>query len=166
MSATKTLFVLRHAKSAWDDVNKSDFDRPLTFKGISDAAKLAGKQQNELKGIELVISSSANRTAHTATIFCSTAGVPLERIVLNNSFYETTVIEVLHIVRTISNDIKCAMLVGHNPTFTSLVNQFLSQSIDNLPTSGLVRLDFNAESWSEIQKGNLQSSWIDFPKNQ
>jgi phosphohistidine phosphatase len=165
MSTTKTLFVLRHAKSAWDDVNKSDFDRPLTFKGISDATKLAGHLKNELKEIELVISSSANRAAHTATIFCSTVGVPLDSIVLNNSFYETSVSEVLHIVRTISNDIKCAMLVGHNPTFTSLVNQFLPQSIDNLPTSGLVRLDFNIESWSEIRKENLQSSWVDFPKN-
>ncbi len=165
MSVSKTLFVLRHAKSSWADVGQSDYDRPLAPRGIADATKLATLLKDELIGIQLVVASSANRAAHTATIFCSIVGIPPENIVLNKNLYESTLGEMMRLVSALPADIHCAMLVGHNPTFTSFVNMFLPREIDNLPTAGLVRLDFKVDSWSHFGEKKLTSSWVDYPKN-
>ena len=52
----KEIFVLRHAKSSWDNVNLSDHDRPLADRGIKDAAKLCVFVKN--KGCLLYTSPS------------------------------------------------------------------------------------------------------------
>lgn len=165
MSSIKTLFVLRHAKSSWDDYEKSDFDRPLTSRGINDISKLALARENELREIEVIVSSPANRAVHTTITLCGVAKLPLSIITLNDHLYETTEQVVNKIVNNLPADKSCAMIVGHNPTFTYFVNGFISQQIENLPTGGLVRLDFSATSWRDLHRNNLQSSWFDFPKN-
>lgn len=165
MSVNKTLFILRHAKSSWDDFSMSDFDRPLTKRGISDANLLASCLKDELSCIELVVSSSAARAAHTANIFCDTVRIPHDKLVLKKNIYESSVGELMRVVAALPPELHCVMLVGHNPTFTSFVNEFLSQGIANLPTAGLVRLDFDVDSWSNISKKRLRASWFDFPKN-
>ncbi len=45
------------------------------------------------------------------------------------------------------------MIFGHNHAFTSICNIFGNNFIDNLPTSGLVVIDFDIDSWENIKKG-------------
>jgi phosphohistidine phosphatase len=45
------------------------------------------------------------------------------------------------------------MIFGHNYAFTSIVNRFGSTFIDNLPTCGLVWIQFDINSWKEIKTG-------------
>lgn len=163
--SSKTLFVLRHAKSSWDETDKRDFDRPLKARGIEDAHNLANALKHELSSIDIVVSSPANRAIHTSIIICQTAGLPLEIIQLNEQLYDTNEDEVERIVRSFSDDISTAIIVGHNPTFTYFANRFMSKSIDNIPTSGIVKLEFEVDSWNDISRNNLKTSFFDFPKN-
>jgi len=78
----KELFVLRHAKSSWDDPNIDDIDRALTTRGIADAYSMANRLKKQLLGIDLILTSYANRAEHTATIFASTINYPVESIKL------------------------------------------------------------------------------------
>ncbi len=165
MSSTKTLFVLRHAKSSWDDYEKSDFDRPLTSRGLKDISKLALARENELREIEVIVSSPANRAIHTTITLCGAVNLPYSVILLNSNLYETTEQVVKSIVSGLPVEKSCVMIVGHNPTFTYFVNEFIPQPIENLPTGGLVRLDFSVANWADLHRDNLLRSWIDYPKN-
>ncbi len=165
MVSSKTLFVLRHAKSSWDETEKRDFDRPLKARGIDDALNLANSIRKELVDIDVIISSPANRAIHTAILICQAVGLPLDIIQLNEKLYETYEEEVERIVKSLPNHVNTAMIVGHNPTFTYFANKFIPSPIDNIPTSGIVQLQFDITSWSDISRNKLKSSFFDFPKN-
>ena len=68
IAAMKTLFLLRHAKSSWNDQNLQDFDRPLNARGRK-AAELIGTFIKKQKvSPDLVISSPAVRARETIEI--------------------------------------------------------------------------------------------------
>jgi phosphohistidine phosphatase len=164
MNSSKTLFVLRHAKSCWEEFGTSDFDRPLKAKGILDTQNLAKTFKDDFLKIEVVVSSPANRAIHTAILICKTIGLPLDRIKLNEILYETSETVVDSIVRGLPNELNVAMIVGHNPTFTNFANNFLTKPIDNLPTTGLVKLQFSSKVWSAISRNNVVSEYVECPK--
>ena len=56
------------------------------------------------------------------------------------------------------------MLVGHNPAFTYCVELLSSETIDNLPTCGLVRIDFDTKKWSNLQAGKGKLKLFEYPK--
>lgn len=165
MDSSKTLFVLRHAKSDWGEEDLRDFDRPLKTRGIVDARNIAHSLRNELRSVEMVLSSPANRAIHTAILFCQTIGLPVDLIKIKDNLYETTEGEVDKIVKSLPEDICTAMVVSHNPTLTYFANMYFPYPIDNIPTSGIVKLEFGVNSWSKISRDNLVSSFFDFPKN-
>ena len=53
----KNLFLLRHAKSSWDNAALGDFDRPLSKRGISNAIQLSEYIQKYSISFDLVLSS-------------------------------------------------------------------------------------------------------------
>ena len=57
--AYKELFVLRHAKSSWDEPNVDDIDRSLIPRGINDAHSIANRQKKNLKEVKLLLQASA-----------------------------------------------------------------------------------------------------------
>jgi len=162
----KELFILRHAKSSWDEPNKDDIDRALTTRGITDAYSIANRTKKKLHNVDLIISSHANRAIHTATIFAGVMDFSIEKLNLTSKIYEASEIQILQMIKEFSDDHKSILIVGHNPSFTYLANRFLKSSIDNLPTSGIVGLSFNSSTWKEIGKENLQSNFFEFPKKE
>ncbi len=65
----KTLLLVRHAKSSWNDLTLSDFDRPLNDRGKDDAPQMAKRIKDKKIKIDLFISSPAKRAKKTANIF-------------------------------------------------------------------------------------------------
>src|SRR5215210_6948945 len=61
----KTLHLVRHAKSSWDDAALADHDRPLAPRGRRAAKLLAGYLHREGIAPELVLCSSARRARET-----------------------------------------------------------------------------------------------------
>jgi len=163
MEKGKSLVILRHAKSSWDEEGKSDFDRVLKPRGITDIVKIASEVKPLLSGFNIIFSSSANRAIHTSILFAKTVGVPTEKIRIIDELYETNVVNLLNFVKSIPNELRKVVVVGHNPTSTDFVNLFIDEQIDNIPTSGLVKIDFNEVGWENISKQYVSNVDIRFP---
>jgi len=65
----KTLLIVRHAKSSWDNAALNDIDRPLNLRGKHDAPVMAKRLIRAGVKIDLFVSSPAKRARHTAGIF-------------------------------------------------------------------------------------------------
>jgi phosphohistidine phosphatase len=152
----KILYIVRHAKSSWDYENVADVDRPLKVKGIKNAYEIARniKLNNNLP--DLIISSPANRALHTAMILARIFDNPAGHVEIDNGFYESSFNYCLEKIKgTDDSAVNTLMVIGHNPDFTDLVNQFLKEPLPDLPTAGTVKLEFGCDSWMKIDKTNL-----------
>ncbi len=163
MAEEKVLFIVRHGKSGWDYNGIEDIDRPLIERGIRDAHTMAEKLVKRGLLPDCIISSPAIRAAHTAIIFSRITGFPEKDIKLEEDLYLAETKEILKIVTKIDNSLTKAMILGHNPGFTDLVNYLSGLRLDNLPTAGLVMLKFKTDSWKEVSKKNLISEFFDSP---
>lgn len=147
----KTLFVMRHAKSSWDDADLSDFDRPLNKRGL-EAAPLMGKLIREKAfKINSIVSSPAKRAEQTAVLVKEAAHLESE-IEYNEKIYEARPPRLLEIVSEFDDRIESALLVGHNPGFENLV-KILTGKTEAMPTAGLAIIDLDIRNWSETSAG-------------
>ncbi|MBC8524092.1 MAG: histidine phosphatase family protein [Chlorobium phaeobacteroides] len=160
----KTLYLVRHAKSSWDNANISDFDRPLNKRGEKNAPFMAELMHEKQVHPDLMLSSPANRALTTAEIFCETLGYQTDAIEQRVEIYEGGLNHMLHIVRQIPDNCSVAMLFGHNPTLTTCANYISGQHLENIVTCGVVRLDMNNESWQETMIDSGELVWYEYPK--
>jgi len=162
----KELFVLRHAKSSWDEPNVDDVDRGLTARGINDAYLIANRQKKVLKNVDLILTSHANRAIHTTTIVAGVIGYPFDSIKISANLYEISEVHLISVVKALPDELARVLIVGHNPTFTYYVNRYLKNPIDNIPTAGIIGLSFSTASWKDISSDNLQSNFFEYPKRE
>ncbi|MBC5992718.1 SixA phosphatase family protein [Pontibacter cellulosilyticus] len=161
----KTLYILRHAKSSWDFEELSDHDRPLNKRGRSDA-QLMGHELNNRGAIPaLIVSSSAVRAISTATLVGREMNYEAEDIVVADSIYGADKHDLLDVVHTTPADVDSLMLVGHNEPISEFANMLSPEHIASLPTTGIVALEFDCDSWYDISKENATLLFYDFPKN-
>jgi phosphohistidine phosphatase len=161
----KRLIIVRHGKSDRSDVSIADIDRPLKKKGIDDAYIIASRLKEQEIIPDLIISSHAVRAISTAIIFARVLKFDFSKFHINENIYEKDEDDIIEEICLTDNGIKVLMIVGHNPSFTNLANTFISKKIDNLPTSGVVIIDFDTDRWEEIKKFNRIAEKFEFPKN-
>ncbi len=157
----KTLILVRHGKSSWE-YSVGDKDRPLLVRGIQDAYAVADKFSEFGLEIDAAYSSPANRALHTAMIFLRQTYFPLDKFQVTNALYDFTGNDVLHFVKQLDDRFDTVVIFGHNHAFTYIANSLGNSYIDNVPTSGLVQLQFNVEHWASLEKGTTKQ--IIFPK--
>jgi len=87
----------------------------------------------------------------------------LRNIQIKSNIYEAETSSIVDLIEETSSDINNLLIVGHNPTFTNLANLYLTDYIENLPTSGVVTLNFDTKNWNIIDKQPI-STEIDFPQ--
>ncbi|MGD9976434.1 MAG: histidine phosphatase family protein [Bacteroidales bacterium] len=151
----RELFILRHAKSSWSEVEKSDKDRALKPKGIREVSLLTKNARQVVGRLEVILTSPANRAVHTAVLFAEGVGFPLDKILLKKEIYEADEDTLKKVIAGQSPEIRSMMVVGHNPTVSYFINSFLPEPIFELPTSGFVCLYFDTPSWDNISKLNM-----------
>jgi phosphohistidine phosphatase len=159
----KVLYIVRHAKSSWDYDNIADVDRPLKVKGIKSAYEIARNIKLKDNLPELILSSPANRALHTAMIFTRVFDLPSRIVQIDEGLYESSVSHCISKIKETDDAVNTLMVFGHNPDFTDLVNQFLDESLTDLPTAGAVKLNFSSDSWKKIEKSTLSSHSFIFP---
>jgi phosphohistidine phosphatase len=160
----KTLFLLRHAKSSWDDASLSDQDRPLNDRGQRDAPRMARRLAKRGLQFDLILSSPACRALATAQIFANALHFQLKRIVIDERLYPGTAGKLFTSVRELSDELDRVMLVGHNPALAELVRR-LSGKTTPMPTCALAELRFAAKSWSELNHSTLSAVALVRPRN-
>jgi phosphohistidine phosphatase len=159
MDAPRQLFVLRHAKSSWDDPQLADHDRPLAPRGLRAVGLLA--DYLEANGIrpEQVLCSSARRTIETYERVHPTGELSVE-----GDLYGASASELLERLRRLPADTTSAMLIGHNPAVQMLVLELaganggapasadLREVQRKFPTGALATLGFDCV-WRELAPG-------------
>ena len=139
------LYLLRHAKSSWDDPALADHDRPLAPRGRK-AAKAIGAYLHEHDiEPELVLCSSAARTRQT-----------LERVGLTgqieDTLYGAGASALLARLHEVPDDVASVMLIGHNPGMQQLAFD-LAGLDDKFPTAALATLE--CDGWSDLERAEL-----------
>jgi phosphohistidine phosphatase len=156
----KQLFLIRHAKSSWDNLLLLDIERPLSKRGKKQA-KLLG-QKLLLKGAipQLVISSPAVRAQKTAKRLIKSFHYSKKHIEINPLIYSGSVDQIIEFICSIDNDFDCVFIVGHNPLLLELGKTLTGAKIEELPTSAYLHLKFDGQSWKEVKQGSCQLAFI------
>lgn len=158
----KTLLLLRHAKSSWDDPALRDFDRPLNKRGLK-AASLIGRFMLKRKiRPGLVISSPAKRARKTAALVIESAQLETKPR-LDEHIYEASGLQLLEVVSRIEDAVDDVMLVGHNPGLEELLLA-LTGEVRRMPTAALARVALDIERWRAAQETAGQLEWLVKPK--
>jgi phosphohistidine phosphatase len=147
----KTLYVLRHAKSDWNDARLTDFERPLNERGLHAARKMGEFLREREIAPDSIISSPARRARETAQIIKQAARFSAE-IHFEPRIYEASVSDLIEIVSNVENDCEKLLIVGHNPGFEQLV-EILTSELHAMPTAALAQIELQIESWSETIRG-------------
>ncbi len=162
----KTLVIVRHAKSSWDNPGLPDQERPLNRRGLRDAPRMGARLADWGPPVDRVISSSAVRALTTAELITQEMGLPWDEIVVDEALYHATVEDMLDIIQYQEDYLDGLMLFGHNPGLTYLVNDLSDLDLGNLPTCGVVVLQFAVEHWAEIGTAAAITAEIETPKKQ
>jgi phosphohistidine phosphatase len=152
----KFLYVLRHAKSDWNDAQLTDFERPLNERGLNAARKMGAFSRERGIAPDLIVSSPARRALETAQLVKEAAGFGAE-IRFEPRIYEAALGDLIEIVSGIENDCEKLLIVGHNPGFEQLVGS-LAGEFQPMPTAVLAEIELPIENWSEtITGGRLKN---------
>ena len=162
----KKLFLVRHAKSSWDDPSLDDIDRPLNARGKENAPEMGERLKKQEILPDLLISSPAKRARSTAKKLAKKIGYPKNEIRIDDGLYHGSDDMLIDIVRKLPDSADGVMLFGHNPGFTDFTNQLCNINIYNIPTAGIVAIDFVIDSWQEVDFGKGDLEFFDYPKKQ
>ena len=149
----KTLRLLRHAKSDWDDPKLPDEQRPLNGRGKRDAKRLARHLELHPIHSDMVFSSRAVRARRTLdAIEPALGGAGRSE---EPKLYAASTEDLLRFIQRLPKAYTSVMLVGHNPGFEDLANLLVpaKSAPGSFPTCTLATITFNLEDWSEIKPG-------------
>ena len=158
----KTLYIVRHAKSSWA-FDLPDHDRPLGKRGRKDVMKMGAYWGEHQPKPEVLISSTASRAFYTALHLCDQMKIDEGKIKLSKDLYHAGVFETISIIQKAPGCDHLAIF-GHNPGFTSVANALANTQIENIPTCGIVGIEFNIETWSQLSEGIGKQRFFYYPK--
>jgi len=159
----KTLFLIRHAKSSWDDQALADKDRPLNDRGKRDAPKVGERLAKRRVKPDLILSSPAVRALATAQIIARKLDYKRSNIVVNDRLYAVAADDLLDVIRQLDDKVERVMLIGHNPELTELAHRF-SGKIAHLPTCAVAEFRFDTKSWRRIGKDEPTRVALEHPE--
>ena len=158
----KNLFLLRHAKSSWDNAALADFDRPLSKRGISNAILLSEHIQKHNITFDLVLSSPSERTQSTLDLVLSSLD-HFPTTTLKESIYHASPLSLTQLIKEQDDAINNLLIIGHNPGLHILIEQLTNQSIVKFPTCAFAKIT-NFNHWKDIDTGILNLESLITPK--
>ena len=168
LSAVKTLHLLRHAKSSWDDETLADHQRPLAPRGRRDATLIAEHLHATLApGPELVLCSTAVRTRQTLELVAPGLGDP--QVEFDDAIYGASAGGLMERLRSVPDDVESVLVIGHNPGMHELALELASTGArrprlaTKFPTCAVATLAM-AGPWSALEDGYAELTAFVIPK--
>ena len=156
---SRQLWLIRHAKSSWDDPSLSDKQRPLAERGHKAAKLMASHYASQFSQLELVHYSPALRAQQTCEYWLAQRSQYLKgsevevdlQITCENSLYTFRWADLLVHIQSLPEQINKIALVGHNPAFEDLVNYLAGEDLIKFPTASLavIEAELDWQNWSE-----------------
>lgn len=161
----KTLILVRHAKSSWDETGLSDSERPLNERGQKDAPEMAKRLYKKGLKIDRFVSSPAERAFRTARYFAKAFEVKKGDIQVEKSLYGALPSQFEKVVASLSDKDNVVTFFSHNPGITDYANTLTNVRTDNIPTCGVFAVQAEVESWKGFAKAEKKFLFYDYPKN-
>jgi phosphohistidine phosphatase len=164
----RTLYLLRHAKSSWDDPGLADHDRPLAPRGERAATTMAEHLRDEGIAPALVLCSSSRRTRETLERIASAVGDEAD-VEFERELYAASAQQLLDRLRDVDDDVESVMVIGHNPGIEQLAlslageGERLADMRRKYPTAALATIEFDGP-WSELEPGGARLADFVKPK--
>lgn len=162
---SKTLLIVRHAKSSWDIGTLNDFERPLNERGKKDAPVMAKRLVDRNVPVDVFVSSPAKRAKKTAELFCETYGKSEDDIIYVSMLYHASDEIFYEVVEQLDDAFNVVAVFSHNPGITEFVNNLAAGiKIDNMPTCGIYAIRVNLKKWADFKKAKKEFLFFDYPK--
>ncbi|PTU32074.1 SixA phosphatase family protein [Stenotrophobium rhamnosiphilum] len=162
----RTLTIIRHAKSSWEQEGLSDFERPLNERGRRDAPVMAARLKKDAAQPDLLVSSPALRAITTARVFADVLGIPTENIQLQAKIYDASLGTLLNVVQSLDDQYPHIALFGHNPGLSQLAQRLAECNVDELPTCAIVQISLPIKHWRDAGAEIGTLSYRSWPKDQ
>lgn len=145
---TKQLWIIRHAKSSWEQSGQRDFDRGLNPRGLRDGARMQAYLASlnpPARAPQWLWCSTARRARATAEFVRAGAQVDDDCCVYRDDLYHASASTLLDVLQQTPAEIASVAIVAHNPGLTDLANCLGDAPVThNLPTFGIARFRFEA----------------------
>lgn len=162
MVPPRSLLLLRHAKSSWDDPSLRDHDRPLSPRGKRATLALRNHLESIAPSIHLVLCSTARRTVETWEGIAP-AFVAAPEVVFDIDLYGASAHRLLAAVRDVPDTVAGLLVIAHNPGIEDLAGELTgtgdpetrSRLHERYPTGGLATLMVTG-SWGALDWGDAE----------
>lgn len=157
----KTLLIMRHAKSSWEDESLPDHDRPLNDRGIRDAPRMGEYIVKKGFVADAILTSSARRARRTAEAVAEAMN-RREIVEVIDALYLADPLVYLASLRHLPEEARVVVVVGHNPGVSGWASKLTHRQIE-LPTAAVACITLPIDDWSTISGGTpgmLLDLWI------
>lgn len=160
----KTLHLIRHAKSSWENSQLSDVSRPLAQRGINDCKIMAGPLIKVGWNHRSIFCSQAQRAQLTLGGLAN--ALPHLKIEwhIDPDLYTFSAGVLIDWLSQLSDEYNEITIVGHNPALTELINRLSGSQLNNLPTCGYAQLTAGINSWSQTAHNLFKLEHLIKPK--
>ncbi|MCF6310176.1 MAG: histidine phosphatase family protein [Sulfurimonas sp.] len=158
----KKLYIIRHAKSSWKDMELDDYNRPLNKRGKANAPFMGSILKKQKVQPDIIISSPVLRAKTTAKIIAKEVKYS-KKIVFRDDMYESSPSRLHKILTKIDDKHSIAFLFGHNPELNMLAENYVDFD-ENIVTCGVVEIEFDCNKWIDISAKNATLVSFDYPK--
>jgi phosphohistidine phosphatase len=154
----KVLYLLRHAKSDWDDPELPDQDRPLAARGVRASRDMAKRLKKAGVTPSLVLCSPALRARQTLDLIAPALGQKVA-IKYDDGLYGASAADVIKRLGAVADSVPSVMVVGHNPTIQELTLELTGPGEDTggvrqkFPTAALAVLEIDQRDWKNLRPG-------------
>ena len=162
----KQLILVRHAKSDWGDPALGDHERPLNKRGQRNAPEMGERFAKREVHPDRIYTSSALRARTTAKIIAEALDYPAEDIEQVEGLYHAGVDTWLDFISGLEDSLSCVMCFGHNPGLTELAHFEFGCELSNIPTCGVLTLNFAADHWAKVPGTQPDQVDFDYPKKE
>lgn len=158
----RTLTLIRHAKSSWTDIGLADMKRPLAPRGLAAGQLIARWLGAHLARPDVVLCSSAERTRATWAMLSGSWAPIMPTVTFDDALYMIGSDALLRRIGQTPAAAEHLMIIGHNPGLHDLAAALVGRAHEpdrlalavKFPTAGVAVLEFDAASWSALQRGD------------
>lgn len=166
----KRIYLVRHAKSSWDNVSLTDKERPLLNRGLHDCKRLSNYLSHYNICPDIIFSSSARRCIHTLELIFSNIDPENTIVNIENNLYGADLPLLLNLILYTSDAYQSLMIVNHEPVLSQLTNLLIRNSeivinndlLNKFCTCGMAILEHESNNWRDMNSFDLQL--VDFIK--
>lgn len=165
----RTLYLVRHAKSSWEDSSLADHERPLNKRGLRDAPLMGQRLVDKKVRVDSIWSSPAQRAVETVRYIAKALKYPRKKICLRERIYTSMIDDLFYEISSCPDEVNNLLVVGHNSVITDFANLLIAYGrnteIELIPTCGIVAIEFTFSSWQQLEEREGRFLFFDYPKN-